>query len=111
MVYYGESATKVANARFHENAHTRKNPTGDNDIVVRAQPGSSGRCTRCVPIGEFRDRAYRVRRDLLDVWDGLSVNDGYIQRSARPPEFTNAERFCDWWQHQGVHLVRSNFVE
>lgn len=113
MVEQVEPATEVVKAktRLHENAHTRKNPTGVNDIVVRAQPGHSGKCSRCVPIGEFRDRAYRVRRDLLDVWGGLSVNDGFIQRSARPPKFNNAERFIDWWHRQGVQLVRSNFVE
>ena len=36
-------------------------------------------------LGEWRDRAYRVRKDLLKTWGGLSVNDGYIQRSAVPP--------------------------
>ena len=33
--------------------------------VVRAKPESSGRLRRCIPIGEFRDRAYRVNREIL----------------------------------------------
>ena len=63
----------------HENAHTRKKKIGKHDIVVRAKPGVSGRLERCIPIGEWRDRAYRVRKDLLKAWGGLTVRDGYIQ--------------------------------
>lgn len=104
------SAHDVSADRRHENAHTRRTAPGASDIVVRARPGLSGRCSRCVSIGEFRNRAYRVRRDILDEWGGLSVNDGYIQRSARPPKFSDAARFYRWWQGQGIALVRSNFA-
>jgi len=41
---------------------------GEPDIVVRAKSGVSGRLTQCIPIGEWRDRAYRVRKDLLKTW-------------------------------------------
>jgi len=65
-------AKSVPKSRWAENAHTRRVP-GDGDIVVRAKPGVSGRLRRCIPIGELRDRVYRVRNDLLDVWGGLDI--------------------------------------
>ena len=67
---------------------------------MRGRVGSSGRLQRCLPIGEYRDRAYRVRRDLLEEWGGLSVKDGYLQRSARLPRFLDAPRFMDWLESQ-----------
>src|SRR5262249_34044485 len=73
--------------RWIENAHTRKAHPGRGDVIVRARQGVSGRLGRCIPIGELRDRAYRVTKDVLDAWGGLSVRDGYIQRSAVPPSF------------------------
>jgi hypothetical protein len=63
---------------------------------------------RCIPIGEWRDRAYRVRKDLLEAWGGLSVKNGYVQRSAVPPVFDNAKRFYDWFKRQSVQLVNRN---
>ena len=104
-------AAQVTPARRHENAHTRKIRFGASDIVVRAKRGQSGRFDRCLPIGEYRDRAYRVRRDVLDAWGGLRVNDGYIQRSARPPAFANPERFHRWYVAQNVGLLARNNEE
>ena len=94
--------------RWHENAHVRKVNRGKTDIVVRAKPGESGRFDRCIPIGEWRNRAYRVRNDLLDAWGGLSVKDGFIQRSAVPPSFNCPARFLKWLGKQGVRLLRRN---
>ncbi|MFZ3210841.1 MAG: hypothetical protein WA188_04945 [Terriglobales bacterium] len=91
-----------------QNAHTRKRNIGEPDIVVRAKPGVSGRLEQCIPIGEWRDRAYRVRNDLLKAWGGLSVRGGYIQRSAAPPTFHDAKRFYDWFRRQPVQLVNRN---
>ncbi len=45
-------------SRWAENAHTRKMRHGPDDIIIRAQPGVSGRLKRSIPIGEFRDNAY-----------------------------------------------------
>lgn len=101
-------ADEVPQDRLHENAHTRKVIPGATDIVVRAKPGVSGRLNRCIPIGEYRDRAYRVRQDVLDAWGGLSVNDGYIQRSARPPRFLDAARFMAWFDRHSTGLIRAN---
>ena len=102
-------APEVPAGRRHENAHSRKDPVHASDIVVRAQGAVSGRCGRCLEVGEYRDRAYRVRKDVLEAWGGLSVNDGYIQRSARPPRFLDAAKFYEWFLRQRVPLVRSNF--
>jgi hypothetical protein len=99
-------AVDVSARRHWENAHTRWRPISEADIIVRAQTGISGRFKRCIPIGEWRNRSYRVRRSILKAWGGLSVKDGYIQRSARPPEFLEPERFLRWLQTQNVELLR-----
>ena len=56
----------VPRARWVENAHTRRLKQRSTDVIVRAQPGVSGRLRTCIPIGEWRSRAYRVREDLLE---------------------------------------------
>lgn len=88
-------AADIPRARWNENAHTRRK-AGGTDIVVRAAPKLSGRFTRCLPIGDLRDGAYRVRKDLLRQWGELSVKDGYLQRSARLPTITNCPQFYRW---------------
>jgi hypothetical protein len=75
---------------------------------VRARPTVSGRLNRCLLIGEYRDRAYRVRRDLLEVWGGLSVKDGYLQRSARLPRLLDPPRFLRWLTMQGPTFISAN---
>ena len=92
----------------HVNAHTRRWPLPRDDIVVFASPQGSGRLERAIEIGEYRDRAYRVRQDLLDAWGGLSVRDGYIQRSAVPPQFNDPGRFLRWLRTTDVALVHNN---
>jgi hypothetical protein len=79
----------VPQQRRYENAQTRRKTPGEGDLVVRAKPDVSGRFERCIPIGEWLDGAYRVREDILDAWGGLSVKDGFIQRSAVPPLLNN----------------------
>jgi hypothetical protein len=59
--------------------------------VVRAKPKISGRLEKCLPIGSFRVPAdqpqkrasYRVNSEILATWGGLSIADGFLQRSAR----------------------------
>ncbi|MGH2359079.1 MAG: hypothetical protein ACRDGM_00830 [bacterium] len=94
--------------RWYENAHVRKTKRGETDILVRAKPDVSGRFDRCIHIGEWRGGAYRVRQDLLDAWGGLSVKDGFIQRSAVPPSLNDPTRFLDWLQKQGSQLISRN---
>ena len=98
----------VAPEDWKQNAHTRKSKRGNTDVVVWAKPDVSGRLNRCIPIGERRGGAYRVRQDILDAWGGLSVKDGFIQRSAVPPSFRDPARFYDWFRKQGVSLMASN---
>ena len=98
----------VSPARWYENAHARKTKRGEADVVVRAQPGVSGRFDRCIPIGEWRNRSYRVRQDVLDAWGGLSVKDGFIQRSAVPPTFNKPQQFLTWLQKQDIQLLARN---
>lgn len=91
------------------NAHSRRVlAPGAQDLVVRGRPGVSGRLKQCLPIGEYRDRAYRVRRNLLDEWGGLSVRDGYLQRSARLPRFLDTPRFLRWMERQRPVLIQAN---
>lgn len=104
------TAGEVPEERWHENAHTRRRNSPETfNVVMRAKPGVSGRLRRCIPIGEWRNRSYRVREDLLSTWGGLSVRDGFLQRSANPPRFTEPDRFLDWWARQRPELVRSNW--
>ena len=101
-------ATSVLPDQYQSNAHTRVRKIAAADIVVRAKVSISGRLTKCVPIGEWRDRAYRVTPGLLKKWGGLSVKDGYIQRSARPPAILNARKFYRWFLRQEVELIQRN---
>ena len=91
------------------NAHTRRElAAGADDIIVVGREGVSGRLARCIPIGEYRDRAYRVRKDVLAAWGDISANDGYLQRSAVFPSLLDPNRFQEWWQDQKPELVRKN---
>jgi hypothetical protein len=102
-------ATAVPRPQWDDNAHTRRvQEDGATDIVVRAKPGKSGRLRKCIPIGEFRERAYRVTQPLLQCWGGISAKNGFLQRSARLPEILNAAAFYNWFNAQGVRLVCRN---
>jgi len=63
---------------------------------------------RSLEIGEYRDRAYRVRRDLLQTWGDLTCRDGFIQRSAVPPAFRDPDRFLRWFEAQSPILWAAN---
>ena len=98
-------AKDVPAGHRHENAHTRVVP-GETDIVVRAQPGNSGRLGRCIPIGCWRDNAYRVCPAMRKAWGGLSTD--FIQRSVYLPKFLDARRFYAWFQRQRIPLIPQN---
>jgi hypothetical protein len=101
-------ATSMPEKCWHENAHIRKLIPRPTDVVVRAKPRRSGRFERCIPIGEWRHGSYRVRKDVLNAWGGLSVRDGYIQRSAVPPRFEKPSRFLKWLERQAVQFILGN---
>ncbi|MDO8771057.1 MAG: hypothetical protein Q7K57_20580 [Burkholderiaceae bacterium] len=91
------------------NAHSRRILEPDaKDLIVHGRPEVSGRLSRCLPIGEYCDRAYRVRKDLLEEWGGLSVKGGYLQRSARLPRLLDPGRFRRWLERQGPSLIQAN---
>lgn len=111
------SAHSIEQARWGENAHTRRVLAhGSCDIVVRAKPGVSGRLSRCLPIGSFRPPqhspnkrpSYRVSPPVLNAWGDLTVTDGYLQRSARLPEFSDAARFYSWFLNRNISLIAKN---
>lgn len=95
---------------WHRNAHTRRAmPLDADDVIVMARANQSGRLSRCLAIGEYRDRAYRVTKELLEAWGGISSNDGYLQRSAVFPSLLDPERFMAWFAGQNPRLVGENF--
>ena len=102
-------AVNIGDAQHDKNAHTRRLlPTHAADIVVRGDPSASGRVMQCIPIGSYRDRAYRVHQNILTAWGGLSVRDGYLQRSARLPRFLEPTRFLNWIQQYNITLLKTN---
>ncbi len=102
-------ARSVESSRRHENAHTRRSPVSKDDVIIRGAPGLSGRFSKAIRIGGYREKAYRVFPDLLDLWGGLSCKDGFIQRSAVPPSFSNPEMFLNWLSTQSLTFLRRNY--
>lgn len=92
----------------YKNAHSRKTEISENDLIVLGKKGKSGRLVKCIPIGEYYNKAYRVRKDILDEWGGLSVNEGYIQRSINPPFINNPDNFLKWIKKFELNLVERN---
>jgi Nucleotide modification associated domain 3 len=102
-------AATVPTAERDMNAHTRRilQPNA-TDLIIRGQSAASGRLQQCLPFGEYRNRAYRARRDLLATWGGLSVKDGYVQRSARLPRLLDPQAFLLWLNAQRPVLIAAN---
>jgi hypothetical protein len=102
-------AVDVPTSDRDRNAHSRRVLRPDaQDVIVTGRPGVSGRLRRSLPIGEYRNGAYRVRRNLIELWGGLSVKDGYLQRSARLPQLLDPQRFLGWLHEQGPSLMPAN---
>ncbi len=93
---------------WNKNAHTRRIHHDKDYIVFAKEGGISGRLERCILIGERRDKAYRLKIDIIDAWGGIDFNNGYIQRSARIPRLNEPEKFYKWFQAQDVSLVQKN---
>jgi hypothetical protein len=90
--------TRVSQLTIEERkrcAHGRRKGS-DADLVIWGSPPSSGRFAKAILIGRYRRRAYRVTKQTLKAWGGLTVKDGYIQRSAIPPRFLAPARFLGW---------------
>jgi hypothetical protein len=104
-----QKAADIPKKLWRQSAHTRRAPN-DSEYVVTAKTGVSGRLKTCIPIGEHRERAYRVRKQLLKEWGGLGVKNGYIQRSAHPPMFCDPARFYRWFRKQRPKFVEENNI-
>lgn len=102
-------ATEISHDQRLCNAHTRWSNRNKEDIVIIAEPSQSGIFERCIPIGEWRRRAYRITEDLLAEWGDLSVRNGWLQRSANPPEFKDPSKFRNWLEKQHVRLARAQY--
>ncbi|HEC02636.1 MAG TPA: hypothetical protein ENI81_03775 [Phycisphaerales bacterium] len=109
-------AVEVPPNRHNENAHTRYLQIDENEIVVRAKREGSGRLKQCITIGDYRANAnnlqgraqYRVKENILEAWGGLSVSDGWLQRSAYIPEFKDADKFLAWFRRCNPSLIAQN---
>ncbi|PYJ30713.1 MAG: hypothetical protein DMF24_11425 [Verrucomicrobia bacterium] len=101
------SAESIRHNRWRENAHTRRMPSY-TDIVVRAGKKVSGRLQQCIPIGEYRSGAYRVKRNILGLWGDLTVRDGYLQRSARLPAFRDTAKFYECFLGNSPSFLQKN---
>lgn len=117
LVSFIANATEIGCLDWHRNAHTRRLLSPDReDVVVFAKPESSGRLRRHIPIGGHRDRAQRIRPELLSLWgqfqkkDGELLRDGYIQLSGAPPIFRRPGKFLDWFKSQRPELVHANNI-
>jgi hypothetical protein len=109
-IFFVKEIMKVGDidcSRHNRNAHTRVRDMNDDHVVVFADKTRSGRFTKAIPIGEFRDRAYRIRQDLLEAWGGIDVRDGYLQRSVNPPWFLDPHKFISWLGDRD--MIASNF--
>ena len=99
----------VPEIKLHMNAHTRVKNSNKDHLVVFANPSLSGRFSRAIQIGEFRNGSYRVKKEILDEWGDIGVKDGFIQRSVCPPWFTKPEQFLKWLESKKVKLINSNW--
>jgi len=107
----------VPRTKWARNAHTRSvRASGVGDIVVTAKRQISGRLQHCLPIGSYRTAVrepnkrpcYRVEPSVLQEWGGLTVKDGFLQRSGRLPEFNNADNFYRWFLRKKISLMPKN---
>ena len=97
-IFFVEKVTVVAELSNQERsicAHGRRK-NSSQDLVIWGSKSNSGRFQKAIPIGEVRRSHYRVMKDLLEKWGDLSVNDGWIQRSANPPYFEKPYKFLSW---------------
>jgi hypothetical protein len=49
-----------------------------------------------------------VEPNLLATWGGLSIADGFLQRSARLPQLNDAQAFYNWFLAQSPKMIVSN---
>jgi hypothetical protein len=102
------NAYEVKEDEFDHNAHTRKEMIYEHDLVLRGKAGSSGRFSKLIPVGEYRERAYRVKKDILDEWGGIGIKNGFIQKNNPYPWFNKPNNFLSWLDGQEYKLLQRN---
>lgn len=102
MIY----ADAVSSSQWDENAHTRRVPK-HKDFIFFGETKTSGRLSKCIPIGGWESKAYRVDKVIHEAWGGLMVKDRFIQRGS-PFQLSNPGRFQDWLHRQGIPLLQTN---
>lgn len=100
---------EVPDEKYYTNAHSRVINRDKDHLVVFADPKSSGRFNKAIPIGEYRNGSYRVKNEILKLWGGIGVKDGFIQRSINPPWFNQPDQFLQWLECQEINLINSNW--
>ncbi|NHQ59548.1 hypothetical protein G9409_02920 [Chlorobium sp. BLA1] len=107
-------ANQVPEHQRCQNAHTRVidyQKSENKDIVIFGDKSNSGRLKYLLPIGERRSNYhYYVMKELFEQWGGISVHDGWIQRSAYLPEFLNPGSFLKWFNSQNPEFMHDNNV-
>jgi hypothetical protein len=110
-VHYAKDVSELLR---DQNAHTRVvdyQKHENTDIVIFADKSISGRLKYLLPIGERRrNRQYYVRKELFEQWGGIGVRDGWIQRSARLPNFLNPDLFLEWFNKQNPEFIHDNNI-
>jgi hypothetical protein len=101
-------AASVPIDRYDENAHTRRDPLDPTDVIVRGQPGKSGRLERCLAFCEYRDRTYRFRSPLLEQWGGISSRNGFVVRAPWLISVGDPQGFLGWLRSHDPSLVNRN---
>lgn len=109
FVDYVEKLGNLPENQFYKNAHSRIVDQNPEHLVVFGDTAISGRFSRAIPIGEWRNRSYRLTHEILNEWGGVSVKDGYVQRSVNPPWFNNPSKFLKWLERKEIKLCRSNW--
>jgi hypothetical protein len=105
-------ARELPEHRREQNAHTRlAGYQQSDDIVIFADPKTSGRLRLLIPIGEWRNFAYRIRRSLLKEWGEISAHDGHIQGDTYLPHFAKPEKFLQWFHSRKPELVAQNNID
>jgi Nucleotide modification associated domain 3 len=102
----------ISKRDWHRNVHTDWPGRRANDVVIFGDTAheQTGRLYNHIPIGSYRKRAWRVKKDLLRAWGGLDVRDGYIQRSFFLPRFLEPDSFLSWFTEQTPEFIRANNV-
>jgi hypothetical protein len=104
-----KKAKDISSDQWHVNAHTRIQKMNGEHLIAFADKSRSGRFRHAIPIGEYRNGAYRITNKILDAWGDIGVKDGFIQRSVCPPWFTKPDQFLKWLDFQQVKLINNNW--